>query len=176
MDRTWLAAFWNIVGSPMDRKAVFWSIVGSVIATVTGVSYRCLVDYIKSRRGVLTGSWIQRIPAQKGQPAKMDRVNCRHIGSCFTGDIQRVEPSEQKHKQWQFSGQLRGSLVFMTFWTTDLARNPGSYGTIQLNMIDDAHLWGFYVKRVVASNVDRDKWQFTEGFEQFEIDWMRPDS
>jgi hypothetical protein len=57
----------------------------------------------------------------------------------------------------------------MTFWTTDLTKNPGSYGTIQLHWINECELQGFYVKLIVTPDEPR----FTGQLKQFQLKWMR---
>jgi hypothetical protein len=128
-----------------------------------------LIGWWKARPGVLTGEWKQHIPTEHGEPEKVDQVTCKHIGKNLSGHIKRIQPPDQTSKEWYFSGQIRGPLVFMTFWATDAATNPGSYGTIQLNMIDDNTFKGFYVKLIVTTKNER----FTGQLRQCHLEWKR---
>jgi hypothetical protein len=149
----------------MDTLLV--GIIGSIIGGGALWMFQLAVTHFREDRGLLTGEWDQIIPAQKNQPEKHDLVNCRDNGSKLRGSIERINPAEQSFKKWQFQGQRRGSLLFMTFWTTNLKSNPGSYGTIQLHSIGENHWKGFYVKLIVTA----DKEMFTGQLEKFDLEW-----
>jgi hypothetical protein len=146
-----------------------WGIVGGIIGVFIGVLAQQAFQYIRSRRGILTGSWSQIIDAQKGEPFKRDLVRCRHSGSELRGTIERIEPKDQSYKRWTFRGKNIGNLVFVTFWTGDQVKNPGSYGTIQLNVINENDLRGFYVKLIVTPSQK----QFSGVLQDFSLQWKR---
>ena len=146
---------------------LFWGIVSSVLGGFAVLAFQWIVSYVQEEGGPLTGEWVQFIPAQKEEPEKHDIVHCRDKGSKLRGWIERVEPTDQSFKKWRFQGQRKGSLVFLTFCTTDRERNPSSYGTIQLHMAEGNHLRGFYVKLIVNTDQSR----FTGQLEQFNLEW-----
>lgn len=148
---------------------IFWGIVGSLLGALVVLLIKEVLSYLKSRKGVFTGEWDQIIPAQQGEPAKHDLVHCQHIGRNIEGKIERLQPKEQRYKNWRFQGQVRSQVLFVTFWTTNEAKNPGSYGTIQLNIITETQLSGFYVKLIVAALEER----FTGQLKKFQLEWVR---
>lgn len=147
--------------------STIWGIVGSILGALAVFAAKAIVKYFQERSGPLTGNWTQLIPPQKGEPEKRDIVQCRDYGSKIIGEIKRSAPPDQSTKCWKFQGIRHGSLVFLTFWTTDRGNNPDSYGSIQLNRIGDNHYKGFYVKLIVTSGEQR----FTGQFETFSLDW-----
>jgi hypothetical protein len=146
---------------------VIWGIVGSLIGVPLGLLAQEIIAYIKSRKGPLTDEWEQIIDA--GGIAKRDRVRCRQIGDRLEGTIERVEPADQKYKMWRFQARIRGAMLFGMFWATDLKKNPGSYGTLQLHMIDYSTLEGFYVK----STTTPEKSKFIGQLKEFHFKWHR---
>lgn len=149
-------------------SSIFWGIVGSILGTVGGLFYSDLRDWVRMRRGVLTGDWDQVIPAQNNQPEKKDHVECRHVGDSISGDIHRVTPTNEKNKSWGFEGRVRGDLIFLVFWTTNEKDNPGSYGTIQLHRMPDGFCEGHYERWVLST----DRNQFTGKFQEAQLKWL----
>jgi hypothetical protein len=123
---------------------IAWSIGTSLLGGVVGFLLKEIIAYVKGRKGPLTGVWEQTI--SEGTITKRDYVKCRQIGDNLKGKIERKEPIDQVSKKWKFQAQIRGSMLFGIFWATDLKRNPGSYGTLQLHMMNQSKLEGFYVK------------------------------
>lgn len=146
---------------------VIWGIVGSLIGVPLGLLAQELIAHLKSRKGPLTDEWDQII--DEGGVTKRDRVHCRQIGDRLEGTIERVEPADQKYKTWRFQARIRGSMLFGMFWATDLKKNPGSYGTLQLHMIDYSTLEGFYVKSTTTLNKSR----FIGQLKEFHFKWHR---
>jgi hypothetical protein len=146
-----------------------WGIGGGIIGVVVGMLTQEVFLYFRSRRGILTGTWSQIIDAQKGELFKRDLVKCLHFGSDIKGTIKRIEPECQNYKRWKFRGKRIGNLVFVTFWTDDQINNPLSYGTIQLNVIDENDLRGFYARLVVTLGQK----QFSGELEDFVLQWKR---
>lgn len=146
-----------------------WGIGGGIIGVLVGVLAQEGFLYLRSRRGILTGTWSQIIDAQKGEPFKHDLLRCRHFGSDLRGTIERIEPKDQDYKRWTFRGKRIGNLVFVTFWTSDQVKNPASYGTIQLNVINENDLRGFYVKLIVTPGQK----QFSGDLQDFSLQWKR---
>ena len=148
---------------------ILFGIVGSLIGALFVLAIQELITIARSRKGVFTGKWDQLIKAQHDEPEKHDLVLCKHVGETIRGTIRRKNPTDQEFKSWMFQGQVRGSLVFVTFWAKDSAKNPGSYGTIQLHIIDEKHLKGFYVKLKVTAAQDK----FTGELQKIQLDWQR---
>jgi len=144
-----------------------WGIGGGIIGVFVGLLAQEAFKYLRSRRGILTGTWSQIIEPQKGEPFKRDLVRCHHIGSDLRGTIERIEPNDQK--RWMFQGKRIGNLVFVTFWRSNQLRNPGSYGTIQLNVINENDLRGFYVKLIVTAGQKN----FSGELQDFLLQWKR---
>ncbi len=71
--------------------------------------------------GSLAGEWDQYVPAFGGEPAKRDRVTCRHRKrkEKVSGDVRRIEPPDQDWKTWKFEGRARGKLFAACFWSDD---------------------------------------------------------
>jgi len=126
----------------VGRIGVLERVVGAVVVLLI----QEIIARLRARKGVVSGEWEQIVPQQNSEAEKHDHVVCRHIGNKISGHITRLLPHELKFKRWRFEGQMRVSLVFLTFWPVDAAKNPGSYGTIRLHMIDEKQLQGFYVK------------------------------
>lgn len=147
-------------------ESIDWaSIVGGALLLFI---FQEVIAYFRAGRGDLTGAWSQEIPPQEGEPRKLDVVRCREINGKLAGKIRREEPAQQKVKRWEFEGRRRGSLVFLTYWSTDRDRNPDSYGTIQLNRIGDNHWEGFYVKLITKPGGNA---RFTGELKQIQLDW-----
>ena len=146
-----------------------WGLIGGIIGIIVGFIIEKLYSYFRSRNGILTGNWEQIIPAQKDQDPKRDQVKCHHVGQELNGTIHRIEPKKHDFKKWAFKGRIIDNLIFLTFWTTDPIKNPGSYGTIQLNSVPGKDPNGFYVKLIMTS----DNKQLTGKLEQFDLHWTR---
>lgn len=65
-------------------------------------------------------------------------------GSIVKGEIKRLEPSNQCHREWYFIGRLIGHNFFAIFWPTD--QMVLSYGCWYVHQIDDSTFQGFYLK------------------------------
>jgi hypothetical protein len=100
----------------------------------------------KSKYG-MNGEWEQIIPAQNGDPRRIDLVRCKHSGENVSGVIQRLDPPPEpgeRRKQWNFQGKKKDMFVFLIYWTRERRL---SYGTIQL-LDFTTKLSGNYVKLV----------------------------
>lgn len=146
-----------------------FGIVGSLLGALLVLAVQEMIGRARSRKGVFSGEWEELILAQHGEAEKHDQVTCKHVGNTVSGSIRRQHPTDQTHKNWRFQGHVRGSLIFVTFWATDAAKNPGSYGTIQLHMINEKQLKGFYVKLIVTASQDK----FTGELKQVHVEWLR---
>jgi hypothetical protein len=113
--------------------------IGVFIATRLWNSWQC-------RKGDLTGEWKQYISGESGD--KVDNISLKHnnVTKKIKGKIKRLEPQNQRNKVWEFEGVIKGHLLFIIFWTSDVRKNPGSYGTIQLHEINENQLSGFYIR------------------------------
>jgi hypothetical protein len=137
----------------MDIKAtIIWGIVANIISFLIGFGTKELITFLKYRKRALTGEWEQII--EDGQTIRRDLVHCRHIGDRLEGTIERLEPADQNYKRWKFEAQKRHSMIFGTFWATDLTNNE-SYGTIQHYLITNSKLEGFYVKLEVTTEENK---------------------
>ena len=148
---------------------IFWGLVGSLVGAIATILARELFLYIKSRRGVYSGKWIQIIYDEDGNEIKRDEVIAKHIGNTLRGTVRRVFPENQAHKRWRFEGQIRGRLFFGIFWSTNVVRNPNSYGTLQLNIVNENEMDGFYVKLVTNA----EGFVFTQRLKQVKLKWKR---
>jgi hypothetical protein len=129
-------------------SAIILGIVANAVSFLLGFGAQELITFFRYRKRALTGNWEQII--EDGQTIKRDLVRCRHVGDKLSGTIERLEPADQNYKRWKFEAQQRGSMIFGTFWTTDL-RNNESYGTIQHYLITNSRLEGFYVRLEVTT-------------------------
>ncbi|HBB97325.1 MAG TPA: hypothetical protein DC054_18255 [Blastocatellia bacterium] len=130
------------------KSTVLLSVVANSISFLFGFGAKELIKYFKYRKRVLTGDWAQII--EDGKTSKRDLVHCRHTGDKLEGTIERLEPSDENYKSWKFKATQKNSMIFGTFWATDL-RNNESYGTIQLVLITHSNLEGFYVRMEVTT-------------------------
>ena len=128
--------------------------------------------YTKVLKGNLSGTWYQKIPSWGNEPEKLDLVECVHHGDTMSGKIRRLKPEDQRYKSWEFAMKVRRSLIFGIFLSDDLRKNPGSYGTLQLNMLDENHLQGFYVRLAVFSSSPSEP-TFTDELRQIPFHWER---
>lgn len=123
-------------------------IAGGVIGVICSGIWSIIKGFFAGRKGELSGSWHQIIPRQDNEPEKLDLVRCKHTNSRVYGTITRLNPSNQVEKEWEFEAKLRNDLFFGVFWPKDSSINPGSYGTLQLQIINVNSLKGFYVKHL----------------------------
>lgn len=61
------------------------------------------------------------------------------------GTIIRQFPINEVHRSWEFDGIIRNGIFFITFCSDDLVKNPNSYGSIQLESINNNYV-GKYIK------------------------------
>lgn len=148
---------------------VFWGIIGSLIGAVLVVLVQERISFLRARHGFLTGQWLQLIYDDQGKVIKRDRLDLRHEGNIIKGHYCRLEPSDQKFKEWQFSGRLEGHLLYGLYWSSDLKKNPGSYGTSQLHMINQAKFTGFYTRLIISNDADK----YSESMALIKIEWTR---
>ncbi len=138
----------------------------ALAAMVVGFLLKELWTAIRSRRGPLTGKWVQLIYDDGGQIVKTDSVECSHFGEEVKGKVHRREPKDERHKRWGFRGKFRGDLFFGIFWTINEQRNPRSYGTYQLFRVG-TQLEGFYVRL----KTDGGGRLFTEELKPIRCEW-----
>lgn len=149
---------------------LFAGVIGSLIATVIAVAASRATVFIRERRGVLTGMWLQTIFDSHGNILKKDRVTCRQLGSRVSGRISRWEPHDQIGKSWQFIAETRRSFFFGIYWSEDPQQNPGSHGTLQLYMTDESHMSGFYVR---LNETHTAQGNFSSKLATCKVDWQR---
>ncbi len=94
-----------------------------------------LVDWISSRRGRLTGTYLA-LTEDHGDGLLVERVACWQTGNRLVGRIQavcRVRLSEGQVKEYwavsgryKFSGRVAGSVLSLLYWMPQKAQNAGS--------------------------------------------------
>ncbi len=131
-------------------------IIGALGAIAAVIVTRMWKDW-QYKRGELTGTWEQIIYDKDHNITKKDIVNLKHnhFTKKIEGKIKREIPKDHCRKEWIFQGIIRGNMLFMIFWSSDVSVNPGSYGTIQLNEVHEGKLTGFYI-RPNAEGIDGD--------------------
>lgn len=105
--------------------------------------------------GPLSGTWLDAIFADDGKTlVKRDIFNFSHDveQGVVYGLITRTFPSDQGHKKWRFMGYEMGDIMVITFTTTDLLKNPGSYGSITVFRSLETHWQGYYHRPFSAMN------------------------
>jgi len=129
------------------EEFIFRLIVGILGAIGAVIVTKIWKDW-QYRRGVLTGEWEQIIYNDAGDIKKKDLVILKHnhFTQKIIGKIHREFPDKESKKEWVFEGIIRGNILFMLFWANDVSINPKSYGTIQLNEINESNLTGFYIR------------------------------
>ncbi len=150
--------------------SLLFFLVGFLLALVLPLGKK----YIQrlTNRGNLSGTWYQLIPPSGNEPKKMDLIECIHEGDTLTGKIKRLEPQDQRFKSWEFTIKVRQNFAFGFFWADNVRVNPGSYGTLQLNMLNETHLQGFYVKLIAAPMLQEDT-RFSEELHRTPLQWKR---
>jgi hypothetical protein len=148
---------------------VFWGIVGSILGAIAVLLLQQALSYFKARRGFHTGEWEQVIYDADGKAEKRDRVTIHHEGETFKGLMRRLEPVDQSFRSWHLLGRIESNMIFCIYWSTNFRVNPGSYGTIQLHMINHWDFTGFYVKLVVSDKLT----EFSEAFTSTRLQWKR---
>jgi hypothetical protein len=148
---------------------LFFSLAGFFLAFAL-VFGRNLFQRLTSR-GNLSGVWYQVIPKWEKEAGKLDLIECTHHGDTLSGIIKRLEPQDQRYKSWEFTVKVRKNFIFGAFWSTNVRVNP-SYGTLQLSMLDESHLQGFYVK-LIATPMLEDDARFTEELNRVPLQWKR---
>src|SRR5262249_51528904 len=108
----------------------FFTVMGSLL-TVLFVWAR---DYIRSRSGEYTGTWLQTIPATNSEPEKIAVVTCRHVGDRIVATTLRTKPKLKYEQKWKVELRVKRGLVFGTYWPIDASKLPGSYGTLQFKV------------------------------------------
>jgi len=146
---------------------VIWSIIASLLGALLVLAIQESVKYLKSRKGPLTGDWLQTFT--DSQTDKQDLVHCRHIGDRLEGTIERLKPADQTYKRWRFEARKRNAMIFGTYWAIDRKNNDGSHGTIQHYLITNSRLEGFYVKLQVATQ----KGRFVSNLKATRFQWVR---
>lgn len=123
----------------------------------------------QGQRGPLRGIWWQHIPHFHDQPQKLDMIKCRNSGKSVTAHIQRKEPADEAHRNWNFEGRAQGNLLYGIFYS----RNASdlSYGTILLHKHDEfGTIWkGTYSRLRLRS--EEEGW--VEYLPHIPLEWSR---
>lgn len=132
--------------SRLDADSVVTALITAAVSFFFWrIIYDAVKEYFSSRRGPMTGRWIQKIPEQNNRPYREDEVNCRQVGSSIRGSIVRRIPVAEKGARWEFHGRVTAKDVYMIFWRVKAPAE--SYGTIQLYAERPSVLSGFYIKQ-----------------------------
>ena len=152
------------------EEFIFRLIAGILGAIASVIALNFWKDW-QYRRGELTGEWEQTIYNNKGKIIKTDLVVLKHnhFNKKIIGTIHRKSPNKESKKEWYFEGIIRGNMLFMIFWSNDLSKNPGSYGTIQLNEVNESNLTGFYIR----PNSDGKNGEILKILNKTTIEWKR---
>lgn len=114
-------------------------LLGALIVFVIQWAYRKAVE----ERAPYTGSWRGEIYDDEGEVVKIDSFQMRQRGSSIEGKISRESPASQTHREWRFTGKLRGRQFFAIFWATTL--DIQSYGCWYLTQVGDDSFSGYYL-------------------------------
>lgn len=148
---------------------LLWGLIDALIGALVAIVLQEVFAYWRGRSGFLAGRWDETLYDKQGNVAKIDRIVVQHHGNVVKGRIRRLNPVDQSFKRWRFYGRIEGNLLFGVFWSTDLRRNPGSYGTIQLHMLNQSRFTGFYVRLDVASDLTG----ISETMSRLKLEWER---
>jgi hypothetical protein len=148
---------------------LLWAFISALIGAFLTIVIQEATSYWRGRSGFLAGTWDETLYDKQGNIAKIDRLVLRHHGNIIKGKIRRLQPPDQTFKRWQLYGRIEGNLLFGIFWSTDLKRNPGSYGTMQLHMLNQSSFTGFYVRLDIASN----QAGISETMTRLKLEWKR---
>lgn len=148
----------------------FANIVASVLGAAVFSLLAATIQFVRYRTGELAGTWDQQVLDENGVVAKLDEVRCRHYGTHIKGTIRRIDPIDQQSKRWRFYGEVRHKLLFCIYFTTSAKKNPGSYGTIQLHILNNGLLEGFYVR--IKETAD-DEMKLASELSRVRLKWVR---
>jgi len=142
-----------------------------ILGAIAAVVVSKLWEMWQYKKGDLTGIWEENIYDSSNNILKKDRVELKH--NYFTkkvlGKVKREFPKEEDYKEWEFQGIVRGNMLFILYWSTDLSTNSGSYGTIQLNQINESKLTGFYIRPISKGKNDK----VSNSMKKVVLDWSR---
>ncbi|MBI1296076.1 hypothetical protein GC175_14075 [bacterium] len=117
--------------------------ISSLIGGIAILVIQMLIQFIREQKGSYTGLWNNCIYDEQGKEVKKDIVMIRQRGSNIFGDIKRVIPAEQSHRQWKFRGVVRDRNMLVIFWPVD--QIVSSYGVSYMHPINDFEFEGFYL-------------------------------
>lgn len=95
-----------------------WSeiIIAIIMAILTWVVAQ-LTAFVGSKH---TGKWVDEIYDSSGiNIIKRDEYTLRHnkFSNKIRGSITRIEPNDQRHRQWICTGVIDGDYLILTFWS-----------------------------------------------------------
>jgi hypothetical protein len=131
-------------------------ITSEVIAAVVGGIIILIAQWIwhkiQESRGGYTGIWENQIFDENKNVVKRDRLDLRQTGEQAAGHIQRLFPENQRHRQWNLAGRIKGRDFFAIFWSLDPSVH--SYGCWYIHQVDDDTFRGYYLR---LSETDHDQ-------------------
>lgn len=140
----------------IQLQAVLDNLPTELIAGFIGSGLTFLASWLwkawKESRGAFSGRWDQLIytetivPGMFESPVKHDLLSVKHSNDTIRVDIKRMEPEDQKQREWYFIGRFTNGQIYGYFWSKTIA-DP-SYGTILLRQRERNCFRGFYLTDV----------------------------
>lgn len=135
LQTTFLDSFWGNLWTEIII-AVIMSILAWFIAQLTA--------FVGSK---YTGKWSDEIYDTTGTNViKRDEYTLRHnkFTNKITGTIKRIEPNNQRHREWTCTGVVDGGFLILTFWAQKAVLK--SNGCIYAKHVGDNCFEGYYLE------------------------------
>lgn len=91
------------------------SLIAAIIMGLAQIAHRRTREVSAPYSGV----WEDEIFDAAGDAIKRDRFEFRQYGEVLSGDITRIYPGNQNHRQYGFTGRIRDGVFFAVFWSLD---------------------------------------------------------
>ncbi|WP_417910951.1 hypothetical protein [Candidatus Electronema sp. PJ] len=144
-----------------------------VVAGVIGAGVMYLLQrvygFLVENKAPYTGTWYSKISDGYGSIIKQDTWIIRQREDTLTGLIKRTFPVDQKHRQWKFSGKMRGHDFIGVFWAA--SNDIRSYGSYVLRQTGDDKFEGYYLS--MQRTVSDDNGTITEVLHPVQISLHR---
>lgn len=140
-------------------------IISSAIIAGVGFAINRIYSYIKVRKSEYTGKWEQLIYASgdegyEGEIVKQDQYDIKHtklkysgrLVSNIRGTIQRVSPTNQRHRRWDCIGYLDGEVLTILYQSMEAQK---SRGCIYLRLFKDFEFRGYYLEEHKDGTIDK---------------------
>jgi hypothetical protein len=116
------------------------SIFGAIAVLVVQTIYKKIEEF----NGDYSGIWKDSIYDDSGNIVKSDNYEVRQKGETLRGTIERIYPSNQRHRRYKFEGRVRSGVFFAIFWSLD--QTVPSNGCWYMRQTHDGRFEGFYLK------------------------------